>query len=46
MTGQRRGTALAMPEDERDTFLRSQPVCRVATVGEKVMSWDFSKISR
>lgn len=34
MTGQRRGTAIAMPEDERDTFLRSQPVCRVATVGQ------------
>lgn len=33
MTGQRRGTAIAMTEPERDAFLRSQPVCRVATVG-------------
>jgi len=33
MPGQRRGTAIAMTEDERDTFLRSRPVCRVATVG-------------
>ena len=33
MTGQRRGTAIAMTEDERDTFLRSQPICRVATIG-------------
>jgi hypothetical protein len=33
MTGQRKGTAIAMTEDERDTFLRTQPVCRVATVG-------------
>jgi hypothetical protein len=33
MTGQRKGTAIAMTEDERDVFLRSQPVCRVATVG-------------
>src|SRR5438270_3210723 len=33
MTAQRKGTAIAMTEDERDTFLRTQPVCRVATVG-------------
>jgi hypothetical protein len=33
MTGQRRGAAIAMTEGERDAFLRSQPVCRVATVG-------------
>lgn len=33
MAGQRRGTAIAMTDDERDDFLRSQPVCRVATVG-------------
>jgi hypothetical protein len=33
MTGQRRGTAIAMTTDERNAFLRSQPVCRVATVG-------------
>lgn len=33
MTGQRRGTAIAMTDDERDTFLRTRPVCRVATVG-------------
>ncbi|MCT9079611.1 pyridoxamine 5'-phosphate oxidase family protein [Streptomyces fulvoviolaceus] len=33
MPGQRRGTAIAMSEEERDTFLRTQPVCRVATVG-------------
>ena len=33
MTGQRRGTAIAMTEDERDVFLRTQPVCRVATLG-------------
>jgi len=33
VTGQRKGTAIAMTEDERDTFLRTQPVCRVATVG-------------
>jgi len=33
VTGQRKGTAIAMTEDERDTFLRAQPVCRVATVG-------------
>jgi hypothetical protein len=31
--GQRRGAAIAMTDDERDTFLRSQPICRVATVG-------------
>lgn len=33
MSGQRRGTAIAMTEGERDAFLRSQPLCRVATVG-------------
>jgi hypothetical protein len=33
VTGQRKGTAIAMTEDERDTFLRAQPICRVATVG-------------
>ncbi|ELP69940.1 pyridoxamine 5'-phosphate oxidase family protein [Streptomyces turgidiscabies] len=33
MTGQRRGTAIAMTEPERDAFLRAQPVCRVATLG-------------
>lgn len=33
MSGQRRGTAIAMTEDERDSFLRTQPICRVATVG-------------
>ncbi len=33
MTGQRRGNALAMTDDERDAFLRTQPLCRVATAG-------------
>lgn len=33
MTGQRRGAAIAMTDDERDDFMHSQPVCRVATVG-------------
>lgn len=33
MPGQRRGTAIAMTDDERDAFLRTQPLCRVATVG-------------
>lgn len=33
MSGQRRGTAIAMTDLERDTFLRTQPLCRVATVG-------------
>lgn len=33
MPGQRRGTAIAMTEEERDTFLRGQPLCRVATIG-------------
>ncbi|MFE2701188.1 pyridoxamine 5'-phosphate oxidase family protein [Streptomyces mirabilis] len=33
MSGQRRGTAIAMTDPERDTFLRTQPLCRVATVG-------------
>jgi hypothetical protein len=34
MPGQRRGTGIAMTEEERETFLRAaQPVCRVATVG-------------
>ena len=33
MSEQRRGTAIAMTEVERGTFLRSQPICRVATVG-------------
>lgn len=33
MTGQRKGAAIAMTDGERDTFLRAQPVCRVATVG-------------
>ncbi|GAB2960943.1 pyridoxamine 5'-phosphate oxidase family protein [Streptomyces pseudoechinosporeus] len=33
MPGQRRSTKIAMSDDERDTFLRSQPICRVATVG-------------
>jgi pyridoxamine 5'-phosphate oxidase-like protein len=32
-TGQRRGGAIAMTASERDGFLRTQPVCRVATVG-------------
>ncbi|MFC5752213.1 pyridoxamine 5'-phosphate oxidase family protein [Actinomadura rugatobispora] len=31
--GQRRGTAIAMTGEERDVFLREQPICRVATVG-------------
>jgi len=30
---QRRGTAIAMTEEERDVFLRTQSVCRVATIG-------------
>ncbi|KKD07815.1 pyridoxamine 5'-phosphate oxidase family protein [Streptomyces sp. WM6386] len=33
MPGQRRGTKIAMTDEERDTFLRAQPVCRVATAG-------------
>lgn len=33
MSGQRRGTAIAMTAQERDTFLTTQPICRVATVG-------------
>jgi hypothetical protein len=33
MTGQRKGTAIAMTDGDRDTFLRTQPVCRAATVG-------------
>lgn len=33
MSGQRRGTAIAMTGTERDAFLRTQPLCRVATVG-------------
>ncbi len=33
MGEQRRGTAIAMSDDERDEFLQNQPVCRVATVG-------------
>jgi len=33
MTGQRRGAAIAMTDGERDAFLRTQPVCRVATLG-------------
>jgi hypothetical protein len=33
MNGQRRGAAIAMADDERDAFLRSSPICRVATVG-------------
>ena len=33
MTGQRRGAASAMTGGEREEFLRTQPVCRVATVG-------------
>ena len=33
MTGQRKGAAIAMTDGERDAFLRTQPVCRVATLG-------------
>ncbi len=33
MASQRRGTAITMTETERDAYLRSQPVCRVATIG-------------
>lgn len=33
MPGQRRGTKIAMTDEERDAFLRAQPVCRVATAG-------------
>lgn len=33
MPGQRRGTRIAMTDEERDAFLRTQPVCRVATAG-------------
>jgi nitroimidazol reductase NimA-like FMN-containing flavoprotein (pyridoxamine 5'-phosphate oxidase superfamily) len=33
MRGQRRGAAIAMTDDEREAFLWSQPICRVATVG-------------
>ena len=33
MLRQRRGTAIAMTDEERDVFLRTQPVCRVATIG-------------
>ena len=33
MLRQRRGTAIAMTEEERDVFLRTQSVCRVATIG-------------
>ncbi|KOU58904.1 pyridoxamine 5-phosphate oxidase [Streptomyces sp. MMG1533] len=31
MPGQRRGTRIAMTDEERDAFLHAQPVCRVAT---------------
>lgn len=34
MSGQRRGTAIAMTEEECNTFLSTQPICRVATVGQ------------
>ncbi|WP_405885224.1 pyridoxamine 5'-phosphate oxidase family protein [Streptomyces sp. NBC_01136] len=33
MSGQRRGTAIAMTDTERDAFLRTAPLCRVATAG-------------
>ncbi|WP_210588530.1 pyridoxamine 5'-phosphate oxidase family protein [Streptomyces sp. GESEQ-35] len=33
MPGQRRGTKIAMTDEERHAFLKTQPVCRVATVG-------------
>ena len=33
MTGQRKGAAIAITDGERDAFLRTQPVCRVATLG-------------
>jgi hypothetical protein len=33
MKPQRRGVRITMTDDERDAFLRYQPVCRVATVG-------------
>ena len=33
MLRQRRGTAIAMTAEERDVFLRTQSVCRVATIG-------------
>lgn len=33
MSGQRRGTGIAMTDAERDEFLLAQPVCRVATIG-------------
>ena len=32
-SGQRRGRAIAMDADERDTFLREQRICRVASLG-------------
>jgi hypothetical protein len=33
MAGQREGAAIAMTDDERHAFPRTQPACRVATVG-------------
>ena len=33
MAEQRFGNAIAMTADERDAFLRTRPICRVATVG-------------
>ena len=33
MTEQRRARAIAMTAAERDAFLQSQPICRVATLG-------------
>lgn len=33
MPAQRRGAAISMTGEERDVFLRSQPLCRVGTVG-------------
>ena len=34
MADQRRGTGIAMTAQQRDEFLRAQPLCRVATVGK------------
>jgi nitroimidazol reductase NimA-like FMN-containing flavoprotein (pyridoxamine 5'-phosphate oxidase superfamily) len=48
---QRRGRVIAMSEPERDAYLATERVCRLATVGNggrprvTPASWDFTKLA-
>lgn len=43
MTRPRRETVVPTTDDERDSHLHSQPLCRLRLSAEKITSWDYSR---